>query len=282
MLFGNPDWKANYDHAGPVDFLLIATRKKHAICGGLMPSADVSGRRFPFIAATLFEVENPLAFLPLSPLLLERHQGHQRALLHHAARTYDATEALARLADIAFEKELVSDVEQTYRNFLLDTSVAKLADALSLEDGHTALRRMILALGFLLQPLLAKHATVPQNGILLPLPRDPLQVARVKALWLDLASVFLAQATLDLSIFSCMHGGMPKLLVTFNGTTPSTFRALFDEQAAQQQLIDVACSSWVDDYLHQDPVLFKLANYLDHDSLTLRQMKETFHQGFSG
>lgn len=282
LLIAYPDWKDRYDNAGPVDFLFIGTRGKLAICGCLMPSRDASSRRFPFTGATLFETAQPLAFLPLSPLLLERHISHQRALVRHAASTHDAADTLAALGAVAIDRELALDTAvQAYQNFLADTSLAALADALAIEGGPAAMRRTILALGLLLQPL-AGHAAGPQKGIALPLPGDPARLALVKALWLDLVSVFLPRAALDLSIFSCVHGGMPKLIVAFNGTTPSTFRALFDAQAAQEQLIEVVESEWVEEFVQQDQAAAKLAGYLEHGSLSLRQMMLTFQERFSG
>jgi type VI secretion system protein ImpM len=140
---------------------------------------------------------------------------------------------------------------------------------------------MVLALAFLLQPLLAGHAVEPHKGIALPLPRNPAQLALVKALWLDMVSVFLPQTVLDLSVFSCVHGGMPKLIITFNGTTPSTFRALFDEHAAQEHFIEVAFSDWIEEVVGQQPSAAKLSGYLRHGELTLRQMTETFREGYS-
>lgn len=283
MLIAYPGWKAYYDEAGAIDFLLIATRKKHAICGCLMPSVDASSRRFPFIGATLFETEDALDFLPCSPLMLERHLGHQRALVHHASKTHDAADVLAKLVAVPFETEPAQGhALEPYDNFLNNTSVAALARMLALKDGHAVVRRMVLATGFLLQPILTNYAIPPQKGIVMPLPRDPAHLTLVKALWLNLVAIFLPRADFDLSVFSCVHYGRPKLIVAFNGTTPSVFRALFEEQAAHEQLIDISESDWVDDYVRQDPATLKLSSYLEHEGLSLRQMVETFRQGFSG
>ncbi|WP_460844255.1 type VI secretion system-associated protein TagF [Noviherbaspirillum agri] len=283
MLIAAPTWKAYYDNAAAIDFLFIATRNKHAISGCLIPSADASSRRFPFIAATLFEMDEALAFLSISPLALERHLSHQRALVHHASRTHDAADTLKKLDDMPFEsKHIVANVIGTYEQFLINTSTAALADALSMAEGHTSVRRLVLALGYLLQPILTNYATPPQKGIALPLPRDPSRMSLVKALWLELISVFLKRAEFELSIFSCIHHGKPTLIVTFNGTTPSAFHALFEEQAAQEHLIDVAQSAWVEDYVSQDPAIFKLSSYLEHGDLNLRQMSDTFRQSFRG
>lgn len=283
MLIATPAWKAYYDNAGAVDFLFIAPRKKHAICGCLIPSGDASSRRFPFIAATLFETDEALAFLPISPLALERHIGRQRALVHHASKTHDAVDTLKQLSDMPIDQKPDSgNVADAYEVFVVNTSLAILANALSLDDGHAAVRRLVLALGYLLQPILTNYSVPPPKGIALPLPRDPGRISLVKALWLDLVSVFLKRAEFELSVFSCIHYGKSKLIVTFNGTTPSTFHSLFEEHAAQEHLIDVTESAWVEDYVSQDPAIFKLSSYLEHENLNLRQMLDTFRQSFCG
>lgn len=283
MLIAAPTWKSYYDNAGAIDFLFIATRTRHAISGCMIPSGDASSRRFPFIAATLFETDEALEFLPISPLALARHLSHQRALVHHASRTHDAVDTLKKLDDMPFESKPVSaSMIDSYEQYLVNTSIAALGNTLTLEDGHTSVRRLVLALGYLLQPILTNYATPPQKGIELPLPRDPSRISLIKSLWLELISIFLKRAEFELSVFSCIHYGKSKLIVTFNGTTPSAFHALFEEQAAHDHLIDVAQSAWVEDYVRQDPAIFKLSSYLEHGDLTLRQLLDTFRQSFHG
>lgn len=283
MLIANAAWKTYYDNAGPIDLLFISLRGKHAICGCLVPSGDTSSRRFPFITATLFEIDDAATFLPFSLLALERHFGHQRALAHHASKTHDAADTLAKLNDVPFDTESAQgNAQNAYDAFLLNTSITGLSESLRLDEGPLTLRRMILAVGYLLQPVLSNFATPPQKGLALPLPCAPTQLTLVKTLWLDLISVFLCRSDFELSVFSCTHFGKPKLIVTFNGTTPFAFLALFEEHAAQEHLIDVSQSAWVEDYVHQDPAAFKLSSYMEHGNLTLRQMVETFRQSFFG
>jgi type VI secretion system protein ImpM len=283
MLIADPAWKATYDNAGSVDFLFIAPHKKHTICGSLVPSGDASSRRFPFIAATLFEIDQSLAFLPLSPLVLERHVNHQRALVQHAARAHDATDTLSALNDVRLDPDIDSaKATASYEHFLLNTTIKGLTNALVLDTDQATVRQIVLAIGYLLQPVLTNYATPPQKGLALPLPGDPARVAFVKALWLDLMSGFLPRAEFDLSIFSCVHFGKPKLIITFNGATPFAFRALFEEQAAQEHLIDISQAAWVEDYALNDAATLKLSSYLEHSELSLRQMVETFRQGFTG
>jgi type VI secretion system protein ImpM len=283
MLIAAPGWKTHYDSAGSIDFLFIATHKKHTICGSLIPSADASSRRFPFIAATLFEIDHSLAFLPFSPLVLERHVNHQRALIQHAARTHDAADTLATLSDVPLNAEIDSKkFTGSYEHFLFNTTIRGLTNALVLNPEQATVRQIVLAIGYLLQPILTNYATPPQKGLALPLPGDPARVAFVKALWLDLVSGFLPRAEFELSVFSCVHHGKPTLIITFNGVTPSVFRALFEEQAYQEHLIDISQATWVEEYALQDTATLKLSSYLEHGELSLHQLLETFRQGFTG
>jgi type VI secretion system protein ImpM len=133
-----------------------------------------------------------------------------------------------------------------------------------------------------MQPILANYATPPQKGLAIPMPHDPSRAAMVKAFWLDLISTFLPRAEFEISIFSWQYDGIPTLTVTFNGATPATYCALFSDQVAEQLVIDTTDSVWVDDCVSQDPGGLKLSSYLEHESLTLRQLVDTFRQTFSG
>jgi type VI secretion system protein ImpM len=283
MLLAEPGWKNYYDIASPIDFLFISTHKKHAICGSMIPSSDASTRRFPFISATLFEVDGSLSFLPFSPILLEKHLNHQRALIRHASEVNDASEVLSSLNDLSMEQAI--DLEksiESYDQFLANTTLSTLSKLLSVDEHQATLRQMILAVGYLLQPVLTNFTIPPQKGLAIPIPRDPAHLANAKAFWLDLIATFLPNAEFELSVFSCIHHGTPKLIMTFNGAPPEIFRALFDEQAAQQSLIDIAQSAWVEDYAMQDLATLKLSSYMEHDDLLLQQLIDTFRQSFTG
>lgn len=283
MLIADPGWKGCYDSAGTIDFLFIATHKKHTICGALIPSGDASSRRFPFIAATLFEIDHSLTFLPLSPLVLERHVNHQRALIQHAVKTHDAADALATLSEVPLDTSVDSGkLTGSYDHFLLNTTIKGLTNTLALDSERATIRQIVLAIGYLLQPILTNYATPPQKGLTLPLPADPARVPFVKALWLDLISGFLSRADFELSVFSCFDRGNPKLIITFNGATSSVFRALFEEQAAREQLIDISQATWAEEYALQNPGTLRLSSYLEHSELSLRQVVETFRQSFTG
>lgn len=283
LLLAEPGWKIYYDSAGIVDFLFIGTQKRHAICGQLMPSRDASSRRFPFIGATLFEVDDPLNFLALGTLILEPHANRLRALVQYAASTHDAGDVLSSLNETQLDVDVDSQaIGDTYTRYLSSVSMDNLACSLALSDEDSSLRHMILALGYLLQPMLSNYSIPPQKGLSLPLPRDPAQMKLVKCFWLDLISTFLLRAEMELSIFSCMHFGLPKLIVTFNGVPPNIYRALFNEQSAEECLIDISQSAWVEECVTQDLSIIKLSSYLNHGDLALKQVVETFRQCFVG
>ncbi|HCY62700.1 MAG TPA: type VI secretion system-associated protein TagF [Oxalobacteraceae bacterium] len=283
MLLAEPGWKNYYDSAGIIDFLFIGTHKKHGISGQMMPSKDASSRRFPFIAATLFELDDALEFLPLSGLILERHGNHLRALVQHAVKTLDATDVLAGLNEVQLDPEAdYQQIGDAYHAYLGATSLDGMTKSLGLAGADTSLRHMIMALGYLLQPMLTTYSIAPQKGLSLPLPRDPSRLALAKSFWLDLIGTFLSRGELELSIFSCTHFGNPKLIMTFNGVPPNIYRALFDEQAAAEYLIDISQSAWVEECAMQDLSTIKLSSYLSHGDLTLKQVVDTFRQCFAG
>lgn len=282
MLLAEPDWKNYYDNAGSIDFLFLGINKRHAISGALLPSSDASSRRFPFIAATLFETEESLSFLPMSPLVLERHGNRQRALIQHATQSLEASEILASLNDMPLDDSDDISHPQNYRQFLASTSIDNLAQSLKLRDADTTVRHMVLAVGYLLQPVLTNYSIPPQKGLSIPMPADPLQGTLVKSFWLDLIGTFLGRAEFELSIFSCHHFGDHKLIITFNGVPPNIFKALFDAPTADEHLIDIGKSAWVDEYAMQDLATIKLSSYLNHGDLLLEQVVQTFRQGFTG
>jgi type VI secretion system protein ImpM len=48
LLMADADWKARYDTVAPLHFAILGPRRRHAIAGHIVASADQSGRRFPF------------------------------------------------------------------------------------------------------------------------------------------------------------------------------------------------------------------------------------------
>jgi type VI secretion system protein ImpM len=281
QLASSPGWKTRYDSGSTVDFLFLGTRRRHAICGALKPSQDTSFRRFPFIAATLFEIDDPFAFLPLSPLVLGQHVDRLRAFVDQSVGTSEPGLSLESFDALRFDQRFSSDaLNELYRQFLGNTSLAKLADVLSSNMSTATVRHMILATGYLLHPILTNYAIPPQNAIALPIPEDLRSLAMVKSFWLRLVNVFLSRAEFELALFSCTNSGKRRLIISFNGVTPNLFRALFDDELAQNYFVDVSESAWVDGHARRDSAGAKLSSYLNLEDLSLIHLEETFRQSF--
>jgi type VI secretion system protein ImpM len=282
LLIAESDWKHRYDERGLIDFLFLGMQKKHAVCGAVIPSSDASSRRFPFIAATLFEVDNAIRFFPFSALTMERHLNQLRALIQLAAETHDATGPLAALSEASSDPTTWNNARSrdNYLQFLDATNLDGLSKLLDKSLGEAPIRQLVLALGHLLQPMMTNYAIPPQKGIALPLPQDPAHSALVKTLWLDMIVPFLRRTNFEISVFSYQHDGVPKLVMSFNGATPATFCALFSEP--DEQVVDLVQSAWVEECVRQDPAVVKLSSYLEHGPLTLRQLVDTFCQSFIG
>lgn len=62
LIADDPGWKAAYDQAAPIDFAFVGAGSGVSVVGHLRPSADASGRRFPFLAAAAVERGDTLMF----------------------------------------------------------------------------------------------------------------------------------------------------------------------------------------------------------------------------
>ena len=80
LLSGDVRWKLIYDEAPPASFAFMGSRSRIALSGHLTPSFDASRRRFPFIAATAVEIDQPMRFIARSPLALSPLWGRLEAL----------------------------------------------------------------------------------------------------------------------------------------------------------------------------------------------------------
>lgn len=281
LLIANADWKARYDDSAPVDFLFVGTRMRQAICGSLAPSRDASSRRFPLIAANSFEIDAPLDFIAISPLILKRNWTRLRALILHAISGNDAAAQLRQLDEPVSEYEDAAQALGAYSTFLEDMTISRLESNARSTHPDLLLRQTVLALGFLLHPLLAGGAEVPQKALAVPVSGDPAVAAFMRAFWLDLVVTFLLRGEFELGIFNGMLDGRSYLLLSFSGATPQTFSSLIESDASSAHVVDTREAPWVEDYIENDYGVKKLASYLDHPDLSLRQMIETFREVFA-
>lgn len=281
MLMAMPDWKESFDCAGPFDFLILGTKRKYAIQGTLAPSRDASSRRFPLIAATSFELADPLQFLRLGPLALDELCRHRRHLMHHAINAQDMPDSLDLLNSSVHDSNfLYQSAEARCTTYLSTHSLASLNAILVSGRNEVPIRRMILALGHLLSPLRKDHAVAPQKAIALPLPQEEVEQIGMMTFWLQLVAISLAGSSMELSLFSGRHLGRPRLIIAFNGVTPLIFQTLFDENSSNEFLIDLVQTPWSGQLESMHPSCAALSSYLEHAGLSSLQAIASFRDAF--
>lgn len=284
LMADDPRWKLVYDGVEPMHFAFLGSRSAIAVAGHLAASADASSRRFPFIAATTLDVEEPLMFLARSPLALARLWSHAAAHVQPLLRA-DASAGLQALN----ESSLILDVsgqgsahDGTFADFLHHQTLGGLEQLMQACGPQVAVRRIMLALGMLLAPLMRSAASRAEKGLSLPLPVDPFYRTLAAAFWMDLIAPFLSKADFETAIFLATIDGGARLVVGLDGGAAQTLRGMFDRQAYAEQFIVLDDPDWVDEQARGDARLTKLLSYLEQPSLSLRIAVDTFREAFIG
>jgi type VI secretion system protein ImpM len=283
LLATESRWKIVYDAVAPMHFAIVGSRSRLALAGHLRASADASGRRFPFITAGMFEVGEPLAFMARSPLALSRlwTRFEQNARNAHAAT--EAAPVLQEMTQTKVDVEVGTDAyEANFVDFLEMQTLGSLQALLSQAGYALDVRQTLLAIGFLLQPVLAQGSASVEKGVVLPLPQDPLYRHFVATLWMDLMAPFLARGDFELAVFITTQEDKPALVVGFNGASPRTLQSVMDAQTSAAENIALHEAQWVEGYVGEDYGVKKLSSYLQQPELSLRQALATFRETFIG
>ena len=202
LLSVDPRWKQRYDQIGASRFAFIGVRSRMALAGHLIPSVDASGRRFPFVTAGAFEVAAPLPFMSLAPMALSRLWSRLEAMGREVCAAPDATASLGKIGQSRVEIDASSGGYTTsFADFIDMQTIGSLEELLRAAWPGLDLRRTLLALGLLLQPVPASGVSRLDKGLALPLPEDPLYAPFVGALWMTLVSPFLARGDFELALF---------------------------------------------------------------------------------
>ena len=292
LMSDDPRWKEIYDHAAPVNFAFLGVKSRALLAGHLIPSTDTSGRRFPFVAAGTLDVgsamgpnDAPLAFLARNPTVLTRLW----ARFEQAAQlAFGATEAGAMLGTLN-QTHVDVDVQAhaydpSLQDFLDLQTVGELESMLR-QSGHSVnLRRTLLALGLLLQPVPTSGSSTLDKGISLPLPADPLYLPYVATLWVELVARFLTRGDFEVVLYVSTGGNTkaPMLQVGFSGGSPATLQAALDPHVGRTVFVDLSDAEWVESQTGKDYGIKKLSSYLEQPQLSLRQALSTFGETFLG
>ncbi|MFS2003782.1 type VI secretion system-associated protein TagF [Duganella sp. CT11-25] len=277
VLSADPRWKLNYDAMPPLHFAFVGTRSRRAIAGHLAASSDISQRRYPFLSMSAIEVDDPRAFLSRSPVVLAPLWQALGQLAGDVLAACDPEPPLQVLAAARVVIEpAAAEHEQGFLDFLDRHNVAGLEGMLA----SASVRRMILAIGLLLQPVRRSGAERLDKSLALPLPHAPRQRYLVAAFWLDLIAPFLLQADFELSLFFAELRGQPSLVIGFSGAAPETLAAIIDPRCAAEHQIGFDYAGWVDELIAGDAGVQKLSAYLEQGQLSLRSAHALFHETF--
>ena len=284
LMAADPRWKEVYDKRPKAHFAFLAVNSPRAIAGHLAASTDASGRRFPFVVASSFDVGTPMDFMPRAPMVLTRLWLRFEQAAQAALAAEDATQLLGDLAGGELEIEPApAAYEASLRDFVELESVGSLQVMLRQAGHQVDLRQVLLALGLLLQPVLSSDAQNLSKGLSLPLPSDALYRPLVATFWLELIVPFLARGDFEVALFLPRREGAPHTLsIGFSGGSAAHLRAILDPAAAADAFVDLTPADWVEDQVGDDYAVKKLSSYLQQPQLSLRQAMATFREAFLG
>ena len=283
LMSADARWKLHYDAVAPLHFAFIGPRRRHAIAGHIVASSDQSSRRFPFLMMSTMEVPEPAAFVPDVPLVLNRLWNRLESLSAGVIGAADATAPLQAAATHIVDLDLrTTAYDAAFVDFLELQTVGAL-DALLAQSGFTgSVRQVLLALGLLLQPVMASSSSRLEKSLLLPLPNDPMYRNLVAAYWMHLITPFLARADFELALFITSIGQRPVLALGFSGASSQTLRAIMDPQAGLERHITFDELDWVEEQVNDDYAIKKLSTYLSQSTLSLKSALESLRAAFIG
>jgi type VI secretion system protein ImpM len=276
-------WKITYDELAPLHFAFLGSRSNLAIAGHLVSSSDASQRRFPFLSAAPLEIDEPLHFISRSPLILSRLWSRLSNQVNNIVQSTEPAEALQALSDTQIELDMgVGSYDANFGDFLEMQTIGSLQSMLASAGHDVSLRRMILAMGMLLMPVMSSGSSRLAKGLSLPLPVDPMYRNLVASLWLELITKFLGRADFELALYFGQTRTPPRLVLGFNGASAKTLHGIIDAQVGAEQNISLDNADWVEDQIAGDYSVSKLSSYLSQPQLSLRMALQSFSESFVG
>jgi len=284
LLSEDARWKLLYDAMAPAHFAFLGTHSPIALAGHLMASKDASGRRFPFVVAGMFDVpQMSQGLLACTTAALSPAWARLEALSRRAGdQAADIEPLLSELAQTRVHVDLQPEAYASdFSKFLGLHSVGSLEVQLRQSGHDVSLRLMLLAIGLLMQPVVAHGTARLERGLALPLPQDPLCRPLVGSLWLAMVTPFICRHDLEMAVFM-RNAPSPQLVVGFRGASARTFRGLVQLRAGQTDLIDVGRAEWVEDQAGQSYGVRRLSSYLAQPDLPLQAAFDGFIDTFLG
>ncbi|MFN7693910.1 MAG: type VI secretion system-associated protein TagF [Burkholderiales bacterium] len=276
-------WKELYDRAHPFHFAVLGPRHSHVVAGHVRPSSDASGRRFPFMVASSFEVQAPEHFMARAPMALSRLWSQAEHWARRAQTEVDATPVLTEIGQVRVAINAAPEAYDAAATDFLDLQTLGSAQAmLARAHPEVDLARVVMGLGLLLQPVPASGSQRLEKGLRLPLPADPLYQPFVVSWWLDLVVRFLVRADFEVLVLLPQGQAAPMLSIGFAGGSALALADLLGRQEPDAAFVNLINPEWADDPSAQDYGVKKLRTYLAQQGLSLRQATQTFREAFLG
>lgn len=290
-LAPDPRWKLTYDAAPGVDFAIVGARGGKALAGHWLASQDASGRRFPFVAASVIEVEASTRFVALAPVAL-LPEWDELSSASRRGVSQGASGAGADEGDLMGMGPLLpppgpdclplTACDERLDAFMSQHSVVSFEQMLAAAGTRLSVRQALLALGLLLQPVMTQGAHRLNKALCLPLPGDVSLQADVAAFWLSLVTEFFERTDTELSMFMVTGALPPVLILGFQGASAATLHAVIDPQVRGRDAVTLVSADWVESCVDEDWGLKKLSNYLKDPGLSLQQARQTYREVFMG
>lgn len=283
LLSRDARWKIIYDSVKPLHFVIMGPRSHRALAGHLHASSDQSQRRFPFISMSAFDIENPVAFVGNGPLILSRLWSRLDLLTADVLAARDPGPSLLHFGSSTLELDInCTGYSGAFIDFLELHSTGSLQQMLT-EAGFTGnLRQLLLALGLLLQPVMASRSSRLDKNLILPLPCDPIYRSLVASFWMQLITPFLRSADFELALFLPRQDERPCMFLGFSGSSPRTLHSVMDTNAGAERNIAFDDADWVEERAGSGHNIQKLSSYLSHLDLSLKSVIGSFHEAFIG
>lgn len=283
LMSSDPRWKHVYDAASPVSFAILGAQSTVGLAGHLSVSQDASGRRFPFVIACAFEVQEPHGFLPYCAEALHPSWQLMASSTSAAKQAQDFGPAHDMMSSLPLDVDARPEpLRQRHTAYAQRQSIASFEALVGAEQTGFSFRQSALALGMLLQPVLSQGAGELRKALILPLAVDPLHRGPSVTVWLELVARFFKRTAAEVAVMTTLHGSKPVLVIGFRGASPNTLCTVLDPQRSLSDNVAIADAQWVEDWIGGDYGLRKLSNYLRDPSLSLAAASQVFRETFLG
>ncbi len=281
LMSEEPRWKLVYDAAAPIHFAILGSGHKVGLLGHLVVSHDASGRRFPFVRAAAIDVPDPARFLPYAAHALVPLWQRQEEDVQRATQAPEFSESLLSLQPlpVQLEASVLQEQQSEYSGVHTLSQLSLWVSPPSAPE-PVCLRRTLLALGMLLQPVRTQGPGGLSKGLMLPLSNESL--APVMSFWISLIAPFFKTTSVEMAFLVRQHLDRPVLLVGFHGASAVTLRSAWDPEFALGQHLQVTDAEWVEEWIGSDHGLRKLSTVLQDGALSWDSALDVFHEVFLG